>query len=214
MAVVLDKPYCTEVEVRAELRNEDTEVQDQVLTAINTASRMIDDWCRTDFWRHDHSSTKLDVPPSWLVGNQVFLPWPIVSITAVEEVSWSDQGVATVTDVESYKYSMEGVVSGARIERYGVLNFTYKPYRDPARVTLRLTGIFGTALAVSDPTTQPPTNLPSTVKRAAVLCAAAISGLFLKVSSNPIDSSRTEVFDSRVPAEVPRLLKRWRINLT
>lgn len=91
MPVTLLRPYCTEAEVRAVCGNQDAGVADKIRTALNNASRFIEELLKRDFVLHDYTSgsplviRRVAVQPS-IIGSEMFLPLsPIITLTSVTE---------------------------------------------------------------------------------------------------------------------------------
>ena len=192
MPVTLLNPYCTEDEVRRELKNTDAAIADDIKAAINAASRWIDDYLKRDFFKHDHISSPLilDEYDGVEFGREIFLPYkPVLTLTAVTLA-----GVALVngTDYAVKEYKLVNLNGDWKLSR-------------PDRL-LSLTGTFGYAQAA---TTDVPTGLPAKVNLAAILVAAALSGHNRK-ESIALDGSKVEVNDRAIPKLVFEMLGKRR----
>ena len=227
MPVTLDRPYCTLAEVQAELRNAETDQEDAIKTAINQASRLVDDRCNTDFLQHDHSSTPLDVQPWMVQGDRIFLPWPIIEITEIKETV-----SGTVYDASNYKVMFGTLdnLAGGKVTGNGEIIMLASAVSTLAAsqgaqadekplwpvpgtgVFIAIKGKFGYAPqgGGTPDWTAPPPTIPAAIRRATVMIAAALSGLNMR---RTIDNqgSRSEFFSTNIPKEVEPLLTRWKI---
>lgn len=229
-AIALYKPYATLMQVQAELRNEEPEDVDAIKNAINSASRMMDEFCNTDFWYHDHSGTGLRILPEWVQGDAIFLPWPIKTVTEVKDslaryvypedvytlmlgriANLADGGVTGNGSVIRVRSPLSALAAagGAYSEE---LSEAFWPQARGASPVLTLKGTFGYTLATPASTLVMPTDLPALVNRACVLTAAALSGLNHKRTVGA-GGERTEIFTTSLPSEVKVLLRRWKIHL-
>lgn len=89
-AVVLENNYCTLDDVVTEVNKTDSVTPlftAQVNSAINQASRLIDDYCLTKFYKQDFSTNFFDLRyKEHLKGkSDLYLFYPISTITAIEE---------------------------------------------------------------------------------------------------------------------------------
>lgn len=190
------RPYCTLLSVQQVTGNSEADGVEQILRSINEASRLIEDQCETDFWFHDHTETALKVAQGSIVGKVAFLPYPILSLT---EVLVDDLSIDLAeTDFDVGKPYLRSVITD-----WGSIPFTGK---------MLLKGTFGYIL--SDPPVlnglvQPPTNVPESIRRAAMLMAAAMSGLWHRERVG-IDGDKTTMLETRIPGEVDSLLKKWK----
>lgn len=90
MAVTLLRPYCTVEEVRAVCGNQSADIADKLGTAINTASRFLEEILKRDFVLHDHSATPLTLRKvavrSTIIGKELYLPYsPIITLTSITD---------------------------------------------------------------------------------------------------------------------------------
>ena len=183
MSTSLVYPYTSLKAVRKETKNRDIDKEDWFKECINDASRMVEEFLRRDFRIHDHSLEALQVPTSWVVGDTIFLPYPILSLDAVlinnQEMDTGLWGFQN-NDLEK---GGSCIVRGAG--RYWSDNWELRYFGqegkpltrnhsyDTTRMTLALRGVFG--YAWPDGTASVSPNIPTRVKRAATLTAAAIS---------------------------------------
>ena len=97
MALPLN-PYCTVDEVRAKLRNREAAAEGEILTAIGSASRFVDDWLGRDFFFRDFSTTPFRVQNDHIFGDEIILPFlPIITLTSLTYA-----GVVQVLDTDYY----------------------------------------------------------------------------------------------------------------
>lgn len=198
MATELERPYCSLADVQRETVNSLPENDDKYKQCINLASRWVDEFCHRDFWFHDHSENAYKVPRKFVLGDEIFLPFPIVTLTAltVDGKAW---------DVEDDIY-WDGKTISSEDGDFG--NY-------PCRETIRLTGTFGYPLVQSgydDPQQTPPPTIPSSVKHATAKVAAAISGE-KHIEQVGLDGTRIELLDMRIPPEAKALLKRFVLRM-
>lgn len=207
----LVRPYATVDDVTRETKSSDSELTSLYEDAITAASRWIDEFCDTDFWYHafgesssgssgsSESSEESDawtVPSGLVTDYEVCMPWPILSLSDIEvngepvaeDDYWFDEGKKTIY-------------------------FESKLYRQSHRrgPTIKVCGRFGYLLNAENPDTTPPPSLPSSVRRACVLIAAAWSGELHKVQLG-LDGSRVEMLDNRIPSEARTLLSVFRLR--
>lgn len=190
MSVALSNPYCTLAQLQEEVRNNKATENDWFSECINTASRWVEEECGRDFWFHDHSSSALVVHPSYIVGDMICLPWPILTLTEV-----ADDGYVVPSD--------EYYVDGSAIHRDG----EWSRYLWKRTITLK--GTFGYTLDVTNPTTTPPTGLPKGIQRATVLVAAAHS---IRNNRTVVgaDGNTESVLNTTIPQEAFRQIARYR----
>lgn len=196
-ATVLVRPYCSLADVQGITGN--TEVGDdteRTLKAINTASRLVEDMTETHFWFRDHTSTPYRVPNNYVVGGTVFLPFPVITLTELAIAS-------SVQDLSDMEFG-DGERYIKATSAFGGVPFTDK---------MEIKGTFGYALA--DPLVDdygdilPPAGLPEKVRRATMLTAAAVSGLWLRERVG-LDGSKDTILETRIPNEVTGLLSRFK----
>jgi hypothetical protein len=206
MPVTLVKPYCTLAEVQAECRNEEASAEDVMNTAINLASRFIGQHCRDEFWGYDHTTTPLSIPKEWVAGNSIYFPWPIVSLSLLEDISNASSPVTV--DADTYRV-VTGLDANGDVKHKGFVECSGKfpslGYKD----CLRATGVFGYELAAVEPEENPPVNLPAAVRRSCVLIASTWSTEYRKQWKDA-DGVQQEMLQTNVPKEAMQLLSRWR----
>ena len=205
MSTALVRPYCTLAQVQKETRNDSTEEEDIMGECINRASRFVEEYCRADFWKHDHSASPLEIGEEMIVATTIYLPWPIVSLSLVEDIT-GDNAVTISTD--DYRVRT-GLSANDTAEHRGMVVNSGRWPTVSHKNSLRLTGVFGYTLAAVSPTSVPPTNLPAAVNRAVVMLASTMSGSYNK-QWRDAGGQVQEMLVSNVPKEVFDLLKRWR----
>lgn len=166
--MALENPYCIVAQVQAELRNTDTTLNAALETAINQASRYVDEWTGRDWYQHDHTSSALYVRAAMCLvdGPMLWLPYsPIISLTSVTEAGTAlVQGTDFVISLSMYPNRGNNALT-----RVGG-DWTCGVTDDES---IALVGKFGYAQTF---TTSVPTGLPAHINRAAVMVAAAFSG--------------------------------------
>lgn len=201
-------PYCTLEDVQHEASNIDPADAGDLEDQITAASRWVDEYCRRDFLYHDHRTTALEVEPSWVAGQRIYLPWPIISLT---EVTVDDEVVdSTLYRKESTRLSATGVIVRDRDwfpapTRVGVGNGNVQGLPP----IIRLKGQFGYAEAPTDPATTPSPDLPKAVVQAAAVAAAVFSGLLKREFTN-LGGERQSVTMREVPKGVLAALGPYR----
>ncbi len=196
MPEALLNPYCSESEVRDEIRNTDAAIQDTLIRSINSATLWIDDYTRRTFAESDYSESALvlDEFDGVVFGNQVFLPKrPVIEITELK------LGEQVLTEGEDF------VVKPEIIYRVGG---DWKVSTPDALI--RIKGRFGypqrgAGEAPQLDRTIIPTGLPGNIRRAAVLVAAAFSGYDRKEIVG-LDGQFTSIADRAIPKEVKEML--------
>jgi hypothetical protein len=202
----LSRPYCTLEQVQAETRNTEAGVEDTMRTAINLASRFIEQHCRADFWEHDHTTTPLPIPAEWIAKGSIYLPWPIVSVSLLEDISGS-----TAVQISADDYKVRGGLdANGGVMHRGMIYYSGELPTLAYKDTLRATGMFGYTLADTDPDETPPVNVPAAVNRACTLIASTWSAEYRK-QWHDSDGMQQEMLQTNVPKEAYSLLSRWRI---
>lgn len=209
--MALDRPYTTATEVRRELRNNDTFEDDWIEEMINLASRWVDDFCNKEFWFYDHSVTALTVLEDDIYNDRIFLPWPIITLTAV----YSDDDLI---DSDGYRWNNGRLEQGsAELIRNGECSWLYH-YNSPHRTILgmstappiiTLVGTFGYTYVDDD---TPPSNIPAAVRRATTLIAASMSGLYKREFIGQ-DGVKQDVTDNRIPMQAKKMLQKWKWHI-
>lgn len=214
----LVRPYCTVADVQRETKNSGPELDEWYAECVTRASRMVEEMCLRDFWFHDYSAEDYSVPRSRVLGEMVALPFPIITLTdlwvyADKLVGKTDNDVVAEDEYyfevgSSFFKSEFGPFAAARF-RAGRFHSYNEESSDEFRGFMVLRGTFGYELAETNPDTTPPPLLPSEVRRATTLIAAAISDEMHKEQTG-MDGSTVEILDTRIPTEAKTLLKRWR----
>jgi hypothetical protein len=216
MPTALSYPYCTLADVQAECRNSSTEFHDDLLAAINSASRYIDEHCRRDFLYHNHASTALEIRPEWVAEDTILLPWPILTLT---EIKYADSyGTETVLETTNYRAEAPYLSRSGRILRSGRW-FSREAYTSvgllpervfPMQPRILAKGTFGYAPVSGSETTAPSASIPSPVRRACTVIAAVWSGHSKKQVVMPGGGAES-VTTKTVPKEAMDLLNRYAI---
>lgn len=194
----------------------DTNLENWFKDCINAASRAVDEFTQKDFKIHDHASTALSVLRRWVIGNTIWLPWPIVTLTEVKEnnivvdPAWyyyevGRQSIARITNSLPVALGMPVV---GEFSSDGDTIGAGPRWTTPGGVfTLTVKGTFGyTATTTAD---VPPT-LPPTVRRATTLIAAAWT-MWNRKEVVGMEGSRQSILDSRLPKEALLLLEKHRM---
>ena len=208
--MALERPYCTLEDVQKETRNDESGDTEWFERCINEASRWVDSFCKRDFWLHDHSegNDPLRVRRSWVLGDSLYLPWPIQSVTKLWV--WTDRLVGkTENDLwdGAEDYYVEPAFAGVSNSMIYAESGSFGDY--PFTGNIEIEGVFGYTLEDEDPEEHPPTNLPPAIRRATTLVASAFS-MRRHIEMVDMAGNRTEVLDSRIPPEARRLLGRHR----
>jgi hypothetical protein len=185
---VLDKPYCSLLDVVQTTGNSEPELQSIFVDAINLASRRVDELCGRDFWSHDHLTEPYVVARKRVAGLVVLLPFEINSLTEVKLDS-------VELDLASISY-FEGDTFFESEASLGDIPFTGE---------LAIKGSFGFPTTVA---TEPPATIPASVRRATILIACAFSNEWRR-ERVAFDGSRESLLETKVPSEVNELLKPW-----
>ena len=197
----LEQPYCTIEDVGKETKNSDSGQDTWYETIINLASRRVEELTHTDFWFHDHSATPLEVPRRRVLAGRAYLPYPMITLTGVTVFSDRTEGPTgnDVLDLDEFYCLVGERIIQAEGGTFGDYPFT---------LNMHVYGTFGYPLAGTNPTTTPPPTLPSGVRRATTLIAAAWSGENMKEAIS-LDGGRDEIMDSTIPSEAYRLLRKY-----
>lgn len=194
--MTLTRPYCSLAQLQDHIGNADPDKQDLLESAINRASRFVEDKTGTDFWFHDHSTTALTVNRRDVLGDQVLLPFPIITLTEV-----SNDGEVLVEGVDNDYFFEVGERAIQGLAAFGSIPFVG---------TLTVKGTFGYTLDTVDPTNLPPPTIPGTINQAAILIASAYSGLWQK-SVRSLTGGTDNYFVQDVPKEALTLLKSFKL---
>jgi len=194
MPVALLNPYCTVAELKHELKLKaaDDAKADELAEAINLASRWIDEYVGRDFFKHDYSTTALQVDEhdGMVFGAEVFLPVrPLVSVSEVKV------GETVLTaDVDFVAKLTSGILVRLGAE-WGISR--------PSAV-LSVKCVAGYAQAA---TTDVPTGLPGHINLCARLVAAALSG-YDRHEVVGLDGMKSDFVNRSIPATVFKILGR------
>lgn len=199
--MALSTPYCTLQDLADELNNNDgisgdanydAVVETRWEKAVNRASRMVDEFTQRDFTIHDHSSSMLTVQEKQLVGDMIYLDWPIKTITEI------------YVDAE-LEDSDDWLIQG----KYGIQYIDDWPlFPFDTNTFIQIKGTFG--YTHDDLTTVPnDTNFPEGVRRATAIIAAAISGDYKKDIMDR-EGGSTQLLITDIPKEAKMLLRRYR----
>ncbi len=192
---VLVRPYCTLQSVQEVTGNSEEDGIEKTLRSINEASRLIEDQCGAGFWFYDHTSTPFKVPQGSVIGKVAFLPFPVLSLTEV-----TVDGI--VVDLAETDIDVGEPYVSSLVTDWGGSPFSGK---------MLIKGTFGYVMSPPDPNNGlalPPSNLPESVRRACMLMAASMSGLWHRERVG-IDGEKTTMLETRIPAEVDSLLSKW-----
>jgi|SRR6185503_10888249 len=229
MATTLFYPYTSLAAVQQETKNRDSDKEDWFKECINNASRIIEEELRRDFRFHDHTSSALTVKSSWFAGQEIFLPWPILTLTEVKineddalssddyiyENGALNKGNAVIRRRGAgWGSDADVIIIGGSLfdsEEYGSLDRPTKAYPDRTLTKVYLKGTFGYAL-VSSSTAVTPVDIPEKVKRAATLTAAAISG-YMRKEIMGMDGERQSLMDTRIPPAAWALIKNLKVTV-
>ena len=236
MSVTLLRPYTTLDRVQTAAKSISPDLNDVFLTAINDASRYIEEVCHRKFWKQDHRSSPLLVRKEWVVGQDIFLPWPIVTLSQVmvsDTVLQSTDYAFSNADDGSAGAVLHRIGAGwtgnlggdtvdcdhvvQRVEDAGMYKQVGYPAAELGATDIRLTGLFGYTLASAIPegetepvdnTQLPPVDLPGSVGRACTLIAAAWSGESRREMVG-ISGEKTTYLEYEIPKEAAKLLRRY-----
>lgn len=226
MPTALVRPYCTLESVQKETRNTKAANNDWFSQCINAASRFVEQHTNRDFWFHDHSASGFRVPRSQVVADEVFLKWPILTLTRVAVFPGNQAAPTSANDLPASAYSFEEGSSTITLEEDTLSQFwslyggqsgsilapkskvQFGPY--PFKMNMLIEGTFG--YAITDDLT-PPLACPSAVSRATTILAAnwSVEKMLEQVG---LDGSKVELLDTKVGTEVLMLLSRWIYMLT
>ena len=192
--MALSTPYCTLLNLQDETKNNDADSDAAALTrhedAINTASRMVEEWTHRDFTIHDHSSTALTVAEKYIAQDSIYLPWPVLTLTEI-----TVDGTVLPTD----EWKQVGSYEIRRIEDWPSI-----PFDDATFIQIK--GTFG---YLHPDLTTIPTGLPATVQRATTIIAATISGDYRKDLMDR-DGGVQQIGVTDIPKEAKMLLRKFR----
>lgn len=194
--MALERPYCSVQDVQLETKSSENELTSLYEASINRASRYIDAHCKRDFWFHDHTESPFIVPRNLVLGSHVALPYPILTISEVRYTTDASEASSAEQAVDAADYYFE--VGKCSLHISSAVDY-------PFFGRVEVYGELGYAVTLD---TEVPVGLPSSVRRACTLLAAAWSNE-RRVEQVALDGSRTSLIDSSVPKEVPVLLDRY-----
>lgn len=201
MPSALYRPYCTLEDVQRETQNVDTgEVLDKFIDCINGASRFTDEYCRRDFWFHDHSQTPILVP---VIGHSAFMHWPILELSGIQ------LGTEDTILTEGYTFNASVIDLTDARNRFGKLKGLVRSVKVYGKFGYQLVEADLTATPPIIPEEHPPVNLPYSIRKATALIASAWSGEYTKDRIG-IDGQRVSVSETRIPLEATKLLSMYR----
>jgi hypothetical protein len=210
VSYTLVNPYCTLDQLKDELKRKrtDASIDDELGEAIVNASRWVDDYLKRDFFFHDYSVTGLVLNQfsSEVIGNQIFLNWPILSMASA---SLGSTGLISGTD-----YLIQGSAphDNRILTRLPWIegNTWYSQWtgltETEPTVPITLMGTFG--YSQGSPTADHatvPIGIPGKINLATRLVAAALSGHNRKQVAG-LDSQPTEIMDRKIPQTVYDML--------
>lgn len=209
MAYTLVNPYCTLDQLKDELKRkrEDTSIDDELGEAIVNASRWVDDYLQRDFFFHDYSVSGLALNQysSEVIGNQIFLKWPILTMTGT---TIGSTGLILGTDY----FVLGGPPHDNRIlsrlpQSPGVTWATLwdSLFGASSAVPITLTGTFGYSQGSPADHSTVPIGIPGKINLATRLVAAALSGHNRKQVAG-LDATPTEIQDRTIPKTVYEML--------
>lgn len=213
----LYRPYTALADVRRETKHSDSSLDDWYIECINMASRLIDDYCKRDFWFHDYSVAPYKVNRRRVLEESVVLPFPIITLTEVRVFTDIEQTSDSNDIWETDEYHFEEGERTIHAEAETEWKYAGNPGRFgsyPFRGFLWIKGTFGYPLTTESgaiPDETPPPTIPTGVRRAATLIASAFSSELRKEQIG-LDGVRVELLDTRIPREAKILLSRYKDN--
>ena len=189
----LNKPYCTLAQLQEKLGNDSSDEDEWFQECINRASRWIDEHCHRDFWFHDHSSTLLTVERRWVTADSIFLPWPVITLTAI---TVDDNAEVLDQDWRFEVGRKEIVYAGTKWPEHKIEDW------------IVLTGTFGYSITGL---TAPPDDaaFPAGITHECIKIAAAISGKYRKEFVD-LAGVKHSLLDDKIPKDVKMNLGRYR----
>jgi len=198
--MALFQPYCSAEDVQGHTHNSDL-LTSTLDSAINMASRYVDEFTGRLFHYYDHSNTSYSVPNmDFIDGKYIYLPFPVIQLFEVE---------ISATDVESDNYSFIGKPSDYK--HRSVIELTATTTTDflgqstsTASTDAILKGTFG--FSVFDSTRVPDdSQFPAGIRRATTLIASAFTEMNRK-EQIALDGTRVPVATYDVPDEATDIL--------
>lgn len=203
-ALVPVNPYTTLTLVKRELKFTEsrTDVDGELVNAINRASRYVDDFTSRDYFFHDQSVTPLtysDRSPE-VAGAVLSLPWPIITLTAI---TLGD--LALVEGVDFLRVNPNAnQIQGAKL--YRLSGAKYRPWNILPTALLTLTGIFGYAQGNPTNAAAVPIGIPARVANATIQIAAAMSGHNRKQIID-LNGQAQDVANNKIPDTAIEMLR-------
>lgn len=191
MSVTLVNPYCTVAEVRSDLRNSKPSIEDDIRTAINAASRVVE--TRTGRTFYHVQEARIITPSDKLAFDEtLFLPRPIIKLNSIKVA-----GVTLVSGVDYYANMKTGELTHL------------KEHWEPA-IPDRLIEVdfeYGYSQLNNDAVdrTKVPTGLPDNVNMATRLIADALSGHLVREVTG-VDGTKVDINDRKIPDLAWKLL--------
>ena len=196
--MALSKPYCTVADVRS--YTGDTDIASATCdSAIDYASRFVEQHCRRSFWYQDHSSTALTVDYRDVTPEIIYLPWPIITLTEVKQED-------SVLETDAYTGMSDGRIRLRKNSSSVWSIIKYNQYIFNSELDITIKGTFG--YTISD-TETPPTdaNFPASVRRATAIIASTFTD---ENEEAPIYGQGTPIPIKDIPEEAYKLLKEYR----
>lgn len=209
-ATALLRPLCTldDVKREAKIPLTDSESNEKLRNAINSASRYIESYLRREFVSLDYSTTALKVRNEWVYGGEVFLPWPL--LTSPSEVAID--GTILIED-EDYLTNFDDPESPVT----GRLRYIGKWPELVVERLVTVKGTFGWAQTGTTATTGVktsgdgvPAGVPGAVSYAAAQLAARWSGEYRREMLSGEGQRTQSVVDGRMPHDLAMMLDRFR----
>lgn len=206
--------YTTETAVRQELQNNDEGITPIILSAIEAASRYIDEETNREFRLFDYTQDGfvirpeavldsggrppyggLHPTPRRVMGREIYLPAPIIEVNELKHggsvisadnyyFSFRDSGITLRMPIEVDLFEKKLLFFG---------KLGYEPVMDNG----------------SPQYDRPPVGLPAAIERSATLIASAWTGE-MRQEQVALDGARVEILDRRIPSEAKELLKSWK----
>jgi hypothetical protein len=208
MSVALDQPYCSLLDVQKETKNSGIELTDWYHTCINTASRWVEEHCRRDFRFHDYSEIPLVVQRRWVMGDTVYLPWPILTLTKLWV--YSDRTIGkTSSDLWAAADYYAEIDERKQLGKISSESGDFGPY--PFKLNMELEGTFGYLNADDDgiDETTIPLGLPTSIRKATAVIAATIS-MERRLEQTNLEGNRIELIELNIPTDVYKMLNKYR----
>lgn len=196
--MALSKPYCNVADVRSYTGDFDIS-SSTAEESINQASRFVDQYCRRDFWYHDHSSSSFLVDYRDITDHMIYLPFPIINLTEVKQED-------TILESDAYTGYSDG-----RIRLRRNRSSIWKILRDDGYIfdsdlDITIKGTFGYAISSN---TEIPTdaNFPAAIRRATAIIASSFTD---ENEESPMFGDGNPIPVKDIPEEAYKLLKQFR----